>query len=148
MVEMFRLPPDLAGAAWRDIAPLLAPAIAMSEGRHTLATTLERIQDRDMRAVVALKDSRPVMACVTQIALYPAQRWLQVPFCGGHGMHDWLGPIVEELDAQAYDAACVGIEISGRGGWKRVLARYGYRPSENHHLLIKRLDSISMEEAA
>ncbi len=148
MIELFRLPPDLAATAWRDVAPLLAPAVAMAEGRHTLATTLERIENRHMQAVVALSNARPVMACVTQVALYPAQRWLQVPFCGGTRMREWLGPIVEYLDTLVYEYRCVGVEISGRGGWQRVLAPYGYVPSRNHHLLVKRLDSVSMEEAA
>jgi len=148
MIELWHLPPELAAAAWPDVAPLLAPAVAMAEGRHTLQTTLQRVQDGHMQAVVALSDARPIMACITQVALYPAQRWLQVPFCGGSRMREWLAPLLETIDGLAYDNQCVGIEISGRGGWERVLAPFGYVPNENHHLLVKRLDSISMEEAA
>ena len=139
-VEIARVPTALVPAAWPDMAPLLAPAIERACGRHTLATTLERLANADMLAVVALRNARPIMACVVQVALYPAQKWLQVPFCGGTDMTAWLEPLLDEIDSLAYEYQCVGVEISGRGGWQRVLRDYGYRLETDGNLLVKRLD--------
>lgn len=141
MTEIFHMPPNLTLLAWGDISRLIAPAVDMAGGRHTLSTTLDRLQSGHMQALVGLEDARPIMACVTQVALYPAQKWLQVPFCGGTRMKDWLEPLVEALDGLAYDNRCFGIEISGRGGWRRVLRKYGYYPDPHHPtLLVRRLD--------
>lgn len=149
MVEIFHAPPAIIPMAWIDIAPLIAPAVDLAGGRHTLATTLDRLQNARMQALVGLVNAKPVMACVTQVALYPAQKWLQVPFCGGRGMKLWLEPLLDAIDGLAYDNGCVGIEISGRGGWVRVLRKYGYRPDPNHpSLLIRRLDLLTTRKVA
>lgn len=139
MIEIFRVPSGMAYQAWPDIAPLIAEAIEMAEGRHTIATTLNGVSSGHMTALVALSQAKPIMGCVIQVALYPAEKWLQIPFCGGSRMGEWLPQLVDTIDAFAYNEQCVGVEISGRGGWARVLAPHGYVPSKNNHLLVKRL---------
>lgn len=146
MIEIFRVPPNFAHLAYRDIATLIAPAVEMAEGRHTLATTLDRLQTGHMTALVALRDAKPIMACIIQVAMYPAEKWLQVPFCGGRDMASWLEPLVATVDDFAYNEQCVGVEISGRGGWERVLRPYGY--SRTHSLLAKRLVPRAERKAA
>lgn len=140
MIEIFRVPSGMAYAAWPEVAPLIAPAVEMSEGRHTLATTLSRVSTGHMTCLVALSNARPIMGCIIQVGVYPAQKWLQIPFCGGTRMKEWLPSLVATLDVFAYNEQCVGVELFGRGGWKRVLAPYGYVPSQNNQtLLFKRL---------
>jgi hypothetical protein len=150
--EIMRLPARLAWAAWPEVAPHIAPAVEMSEGRHTLATTLEAVQSCEMQAFVALRDAKPIMGCITRIALYPAQKWLQIPFCGGHDMRAWLEPLLNVIDDLAVAEMCSGIEIFGRKGWTRALAPYGYRRGEHTDELIKRVGfgvrAGSMERAA
>jgi hypothetical protein len=148
MIEIFRVPAGMAYAAWPEVAPLLAPAIEMSEGRHTVATTLSRVSTGHMTCLVALSAARPIMGCIIQVALYPAEKWLQIPFCGGSRMGEWLPQLMDTIDAFAYNEQCVGVEISGRRGWVRVLAPYGYVPSESHHLLCKRLVPVSERKVA
>jgi hypothetical protein len=140
MIEIFRVPSGMAYAAWPEVAPLLAPAVEMSEGRHTLATTLARVSTGHMTALVALSQARPIMGCIIQVAIYPAEKWLQVPFCGGTRMKEWLPSLLDTLDSYAYNEQCAGVELFGRGGWKRVLAPYGYVPGQySQALLSKRL---------
>lgn len=148
MIEIFRLPSNWAYQAWPDVAPLIAPAVEMSEGRHTLATTLNRVMEERMTCLVALSQARPIMGCIIQVALYPAEKWLQIPFCGGSRMREWLPQLMDTIDAFAYNEQCVGVEISGRGGWRRVLAPYGYVPSRSHHLLVRRLVPIVERKVA
>jgi hypothetical protein len=148
-VEVFPVPPHLAAMAWRDIAPLVAPAVDRSGGRHNLQTTLQRLQSGHMQALLCLREAKPLAACVVQVARYPAQNWLQILFCGGSGMRLWLEPLLDEIDSLAYENECVGIEISGRGGWRRVLRKYGYHPDPNHPaLLIKPLGIQEWKRAA
>lgn len=146
-IEIMRLPARMAWAAWPEVAPLIAPAVELSEGRHNLATTLEGVQSCEMQAFVALRDARPIMACITRVALYPAQKWLQIPFCGGRDMRAWLEPMLSVLDDLAIAEMCAGIEIFGRPGWQRVLAPYGYAPDRLGHILVKRV-GFSLERAA
>jgi hypothetical protein len=55
-------------------------------------------------------------------------------------MKEWLPQLVDTIDAFAYNEQCVGVEISGRGGWVRALAPFGYvRSKVNPHLTIRRL---------
>jgi hypothetical protein len=146
-VEVYHVPPALIPMAWVDIAPLIAPAVDMADGRHTLSTTQDRLQGARMQALLCLRDARPLAACVTQVGLYPAQKWLQVPFCGGREMRVWLEPLLDVLDGLAYDNGCVGIEISGRGGWSRVLRRFGFRPAMHHPALLVKPLGIGARQA-
>jgi len=148
VIEIFRVPSGMAYAAWPEVAPLIAPAVEMSEGRHNLATTLARVSTGHMTCLVGLSNARPIVACIIQVALYPAEKWLQIPFCGGSRMREWLPQLLDTIDAFAYNEQCVGVEISGRGGWRRVLAPYGYLPSKNHHLVVKRLVPHAGQRAA
>ena len=149
MIEIFRLPSNMAYAAWPEIAPLISPAVEMSEGRHNLNTTLARVASGHMTCLVALSQARPIMGCIIQVALYPAEKWLQIPFCGGSRMKEWLPQLVDTIDAFAYNEQCVGVELFGRGGWKRVLATYGYVPDkQGDSFLTKRLIPRGQRKAA
>ena len=148
-VEIMRLPATLAYAAWPEVAPLIAPAVDMSEGRHTLATVLRDVQACEAQAFLALRNAKPIMACITRVALYPAQKWVQVPFCGGRDIAAWLEPMVDALDRLAWTERCAGIEIFGRPGWVRVLKPHGYRRSGSMPwLLAKRFGVIDDIERA
>lgn len=57
---------------------------------------------------------------VTEVKQYPRKRILEMLFCGGDYMRDWIDPAVENIDKHAQEMGCDHIACLGRPGWARV----------------------------
>src|SRR5690242_14258622 len=64
------VPTRLIPAVWDEAAVLLAPAIEMAAGRHSLSSTLDQLRSGHMQLFLAVKDDVPVAAAVTQVLEY------------------------------------------------------------------------------
>jgi hypothetical protein len=120
------VPTRLVPAVWDEAATLLAPAIEMAAGRHSLSSTLDQLRNGHMQLFLAVKDDRPIAAAVTQVLEYPAAGWLVVLFCGGKGLPDWGKDGIAAIEDWARRCGCSGVEIIGRAGWAMAL---GYEKS-------------------
>ena len=116
--------------AWPVAAPLLAPAVELSEGRYDLTAVYEKLAQKF--ALLWLIDDgkdETVAAFVSRIAVYPRKRMLCVEFLGGEGMPEWVSTVDKVLAAYARDAGLEGLEMSGRLGWTRPLGALGWKQS-------------------
>jgi hypothetical protein len=120
------VPTRLIPAVWDEAAPLLAPAIAMAAGRHSLPSTLEQLRSGHMQLFFAVKEDVPVAAAVTQVLEYPSASWMVVLFCGGKGLPAWGRDGISAIEDWAKRCGCSGVEIIGRAGWAMAL---GYEKS-------------------
>ncbi len=122
--------------AWPVAAPLLAPAIELSEGRYDLASVYEKLAQKF--ALLWLIDDdkdETVAAFVSRIAAYPRRKLLSIDFMGGERMTEWVGTTDAVLENYARDAGLDGIEMVGRAGWSRTLGAFGWR--QNAVMLIR-----------
>lgn len=120
------VPTRLIPAVWDEAASLLAPAIELAAGRHTLASTLDQLRSGHMQLFFAIRNDIPTAAAVTQVLEYPAASWLVVLFCGGKGLPDWGKDGIAAIEDWARRCDCKGVEIIGRAGWAMAL---GYEKS-------------------
>jgi hypothetical protein len=124
--RIWLVPTRLVPAVWDEAAPLLAPAIEMAAGRHSLSSTLDQLRSGHMQLFLVVKKDVPVAAAVTQVLEYPAASWLVVLFCGGKGLPDWGKDGIAAIEDWARRCGCSGAEIVGRAGWAVAL---GYEKS-------------------
>ncbi|MFA5899579.1 MAG: hypothetical protein WC829_10745 [Hyphomicrobium sp.] len=68
-------------------------------------------------------------AFVTRVTQYPSKTMLSVDFAGGSMMRAWVDDVQRTFREYARDAGLGGVEMAGRGGWTRMLGRYGWKPS-------------------
>ena len=120
------VPTRLVPAVWDEASALLAPAIEMAAGRHSLASTLDQLRSGHMQLFLAVRNDVPVAAAVTQVLEYPAASWLVVLFCAGKGLPDWGKDGIAAIEDWARRCGCSGVEIVGRAGWAMAL---GYEKS-------------------
>lgn len=120
------VPTRLIPAVWDEAAPLLAPAIEMAAGRHSLSSTEDQLRSGHMQLFLAVNQDVPIAAAVTQVLDYPAASWLVVLFCGGKGLPEWGRDGTAAIEDWARRCGCSGVEIIGRAGWAMAL---GYEKS-------------------
>ena len=120
------VPTRLIPAVWDEAATLLAPAIEMAAGRHSLSSTLDQLRSGHMQLFLAVKEDTPIAAAVTQVLEYPAASWLVVLFCGGKGLPEWGKDGIGAIEDWARRCGCSGVEVIGRVGWAMAL---GYEKS-------------------
>lgn len=129
-----------AAKIWHIVAPLLAPAVALTEGRYDMQAVFNQVREQRSLLWVVYDDDLVIKAAfIAAKRRYPCADWLAVEFMGGDGMNDWIETVVETLASFARESDLVGLEMAGRKGWTRVLAASGWR--ENAVLLIKPLDA-------
>lgn len=116
--------------AWPVAAPLLAPAVELSDGRYDLAAVYEKLAQKF--ALLWLIDDdkdETIAAFVSRIAAYPRKRMLCIEFLGGDRMAEWVSHTDKVLTDFARDAGLEGLEMSGRSGWTKPLGALGWRQS-------------------
>jgi len=114
--KLYGVPAVEAHLYWPTLSEQLKPAVDRSQGRYTLDSVLEAIENRKMQLwFVPAKCS-----CVTQITNYPNKQICTLMFCGGHDMDEWVHHL-ETIEDWARSEGCDAMEIYGRKGWARVL---------------------------
>jgi hypothetical protein len=65
-------------------------------------------------------DGKIVAALVTEVKQYPRKRVLEILFCGGSGMRDWMKIMISEIVRHAKECGCDHLAGIGRPGWIRA----------------------------
>lgn len=77
--------------------------------------------------VVTNEDAVVVAASVVKFAQYEQLLALQIIALGGFNMKYWVGDLSSKFCSFAAKCGASKVEIVGRPGWARVLAKYGYK---------------------
>lgn len=112
---------------WSTVAPLLAPAVALSNGRVDMASVFEWLSDRRYILWVAYSTDRIIRAAfVTREARYPRRKMLTIDIAGGSEMRSWVTEADRVFRAYARDVGLDGVELAGRAGWAKALKALGW----------------------
>lgn len=126
--RMASIPADAVTDVWPSVAGFLKLAMAMTGGRTRMGDMYRQLKNGQLILWVVRNDREPVVAALTtRVAQYPAKRMLVVDACGGSRMDEWLQTVIDTLMAFASASGLKGMEMYGRPGWQRVLARHGWR---------------------
>lgn len=124
---VFHEPSDLPGL-WEAVWSLLAPAVAMSNGRHSEASVCRALLDRRDQLWTWWDEGELVCVVVTELNRYPGGvTCCDLMWCGGRNMELWAKPMLAIVERWAMENGCTLMCIVGRPGWERALP--GFRRS-------------------
>tara|TARA_R100000005_G_C4991529_1_gene198872 strand:+ start:254 stop:667 length:414 start_codon:yes stop_codon:yes gene_type:complete len=106
---------------WTRASVMLADAINLSNGRHTLETTYNNLKKGVMRLYAVYFKEKLKSYFVTQITIYPAKSVYGIIFCGGKEVIRHIKKIETFFKNEAVLNGCRGLEIIGRNGWEKVI---------------------------
>jgi len=121
MIEIKTLHPD---DYWNTVSVMLEKAIDLSNGRHTLSTTYEKICKGVMKLFGVFKRQVLIGAFVSQVMIYPAKNIYCVLFIGGDGLIKYIKELVGFFKELSIENNCKGLEIIGRKGWSKINKTY------------------------
>jgi len=101
--------------------PWVEDALAYAGGTHVFEDVAESIVAGRMQLWPA-----PRGCAVTEVVLYPKKNVLHVFLAGGD--MDQIIDMIDSAVAWGKTQGWVSMTIAGRDGWRRVLAKYGYKP--------------------
>tara|TARA_R100000988_G_scaffold103496_2_gene83073 strand:- start:1150 stop:1563 length:414 start_codon:yes stop_codon:yes gene_type:complete len=120
MIQILSLDADVY---WGEASVKIKDAIDLSNGRHTLETTLEKIKSGQMKLWGVVYGDILLSVFVTQRTLYPNKQVLSILFCGGKSVIRYIKKIESFFKNEAVVSGCKGVEIIGRKGWAKVIKK-------------------------
>jgi hypothetical protein len=112
---------------WELCSPLLEKATDRSGSRETIDGLYLKIKSGASRLWCISLDGIVLGAASTEVNQYTSCRALHVSFVGGERMSEWLEEFINELKIYAKFNGCQSIEQTGRPGWHRELAKFGFK---------------------
>lgn len=106
---------------WEAVAPVLAPAVARSDGAIALADVRQALDARAMQLWCVAIDGACRAAIVTELVNRPRQRVCVVLFVAGAELRRWLPAAMTTIGGWARANGCVALETFGRKGLARAL---------------------------
>lgn len=110
-----------------EVGPILMRATDRSGGRWTLPDVLDQIDLGLQHLWIAFDDDRIWGVVTTRFVEYPKFKRMEIVFCAGDDLKSWMRPMLDVLGRWHDDNGCTGMELVGRSGWERVLAKEGFR---------------------
>jgi hypothetical protein len=112
------------GRVWKDVAPLLEPALAEGE---TLPQVLTALFNKSAQLWIGADKTGPHVACVTELVRKGGSYYCNIWLAGGKGINNWIY-FLETIEAWAREQGCNGMLIAqGRVGWPRIPAFKEYK---------------------
>lgn len=114
---------------WRDLAPIVAPYLALpiayTRGQQTLGSVFQALDRGQYQLWTIIGPGGLVYAAmVTEILQYVGgAKTCMLLLLGGTEMRRWIH-LIEEVEQWAREEGCSQLEIHGRRGWKRMLKQY------------------------
>lgn len=122
--------PRFLDNCWIDAGRFLRRATDRSHGRFDIFSLRRQIEAGASHLWILFQgDDEMLLAATTEIAFYPLRKNLSVTFMGGDDSglwYDYRDLIVEVFEDFARANECDGIELTGRDGWLKVLAKFGF----------------------
>lgn len=132
--NVWRVHPYQAAQHLERVTPVLQRALERDGAYEVGDVFIEMIQG--FFQVWVINDYQAV--AVTRIQVFPRFKSLQICWCAGDGMKEWLDDLLEVLETYGREMGCSEVEAYGRRGWVRAVAHRDYE--ETMTVVRKRLD--------
>lgn len=121
-------PEEIDPATWPAIFAILRPAIERTTTTEPVADLIdELLSHRAQLWVSRTEGGDPIAAAVSELIRTPRGHLVNGRLLAGRGMGLWLDDLIACIAEHAAYVGAIGIQITGRKGWARVLARRGFR---------------------
>jgi len=116
---------DRIEEVWDQVTPLISNALRYSYQEYDLEDIKQGLLDRDMQLWVAFREDMITTCMITRILKFPKAKHLVILIYSGEDVKRML-PFKEKLYEWAKGQGCTSVQLYGRPGWERVLAKEGY----------------------
>lgn len=116
------VPLELIDELWPQFKPYLDKVVEVAHGEVLIDEVYKRLQSGEEVIVGVFDGATVVGCCVLGISVFETgKKVLQMPYCGGQNMKDWIAEGFELVKQIAKGQDCTHIRGCGRAGWDRVL---------------------------
>ena len=124
-----QVPTEQCSFMWRDVKPLLAPAIEASGGRWQPDYVLVALVNGHHNLWIVEAEEEIIAVATTQIIFYPERKMFCMHFLGGQGWGEWHEQLIESCSKFAKEMGCDGVECSARPGFWKWFKELGWNKS-------------------
>lgn len=122
------VPTDLIAGIWKEVAPLLHPAVERSNGRWTMQTLLIALKEGKQQLWIVYEQDEAIKGvATTEILSYPNKKMLGIQYLGGRDLDTWGLSFLEMAEDFAKAVKCSGIEATARKGFMKWFKEYDYK---------------------
>ena len=116
------VPIKMIDAFWPHVEDYLKKVVDISHGEVTLDGMYSRLCEGSEVIIVVVREGIIIGCCIIGITEFETgKRVMQMPYCGGIDMKDWINEGFAMVKQIAFDQNCTHIRGCGRTGWDRVL---------------------------
>jgi hypothetical protein len=120
-------PEPIHADTWPAIFAILKPAIERS-GDATVASLIDDLLSHEAQLWVKRSEGGdPIAAAVSELERTPRGLLVHGRLLAGKGMAHWVDDLIACIAEHGKYVGAIGIKISGRKGWVRVLSARGWR---------------------
>lgn len=118
-------PEPIAATTWPAIFAVLKPAIEHGNDA-TVASLIDDLLAGNAQLWVKRENEGPVAVAVSELVRTPRGYVVHGRLLAGRGMARWVDELITCIAEHARYVGAVGISITGRKGWVRVLGSRGW----------------------
>lgn len=116
------VPIKMIDTFWPHVEDYLKKVVDISHGEVTLDGMYSRLCEGSEVIIVVVREGIIIGCCIIGITEFETgKRVMQMPYCGGIDMKDWINEGFAMVKQIAFDQNCTHIRGCGRTGWDRVL---------------------------
>ena len=116
------VPINMIDTFWPHVENYLKKVVDISHGEVTLDGMYSRLCEGAEVIIVVVREGIIIGCCIIGITEFETgKRVMQMPYCGGVDMKDWINEGFAMVKQIAFDQNCTHIRGCGRTGWDRVL---------------------------
>ena len=127
MVDIVYVAPENIGAVWPMFRKYCDRVLPMTRRRRCATRLLFDLMNNDEILWLAMDRAEVIGFTTSSVVQYDDVKLLQVRLLAGDRFDEWIDDMHERLERFARDNGCDGMELIGRRGWVRKLARFGWR---------------------
>ncbi len=121
-------PEPIDAATWPAIFAILRPAIERTTTVEPVAELIdELLSHRAQLWVSRTEGGDPIAAAVSELIRTPKGHLVNGRLLAGKGMALWVDDLIACIAEHAAYVGAIGIRITGRKGWAKVLGDRGWR---------------------
>lgn len=121
------VPPSLLSTCLDQVGPILLRAVQRTRGRWKIHDALDQIDLGHQQLWIAFDGQRIMGVVTTRVVPYPHRKMLEIVYCAGDSLKEWMSDMLDLLDHWREDNGCQGTELVGREGWTKLLEPFGFR---------------------
>lgn len=125
-VAITQLLPWQLDRAWPALRMFVRRAVERDPANWSVDLVYDWAQSGDLTLWLSISDRLLTGFCGSSLHQYPEQLACRIWIAGGIHMRQTVGPMLLVVETWARANGCQVVEITGRRGWKRVLAPLGY----------------------